>query len=517
MPTRPFAFVSRRLLSLALGVTTALALVACGDSDDSSEDDASTTTAPATSTTAAAATTTKSLVVGYTRTYVQDDRPPPERSRAEISFDRVSFRMTRDDGSGDSAYDAATGQAYEWFRGQKAGQEKATLISGLATGGPGGDPLSDGPTAEPGILIGALGRAGDPRVTTITRQGRPAWHYDGPMVGDSHGGATIEGESVYNDRAVFDVDKATGAVLLLSYSGKGQDTGISKETYRFEATSVEERPSEDRARYRPEAPGSARIDRRDYGFRAMTLDEMAATAGYDVLVPSSVPAGYELAEVVFNEKEEFGSGAEGSNPSPTRVTSMLWRHADGRSFAVALLPKNGGPKSKGGDAAWSDPYGSEGSELPPEKVSIPIEGRAPLAGELFVAVPSVPHLWGITGDLVVTVDGNLDAAGLKAVAGSLRKHTPAAPSSAAPAECPQIGFTPDSDDVAGDIAATGLDCTEASDLVRRTREQHYALGSPRLFRLDPFTCRAVFEDGPGLANTTYRCEDGPRRVTWRKT
>jgi hypothetical protein len=38
----------------------------------------------------------------------------------------------------------------------------------------------------------------------------------------------------------------------------------------------------------------------------------------------------------------------------------------------------------------------------------------------------------------------------------------------------------------------------------------------RFFRLEPFTCRAARQN-TALESTAYRCDDGPRRVTWQKT
>lgn len=101
------------------------------------------------------------------------------------------------------------------------------------------------------------------------------------------------------------------------------------------------------------------------------------------------------------------------------------------------------------------------------------------------------------------------------MAGSLKKHPkPAAP--AAPTKCQQIGFTPNSDDVAGDITASGMDCTEASDVVRRVRERHDPVAGRRFFRSPPFTCRGMRQT-TALESTAYRCDDGSRRVTWTKT
>jgi hypothetical protein len=507
------------VLVLTLGVLGA------GCNAGGEQDDAATTT----SSSAAGPTTTgppapRAVAVAYTRTYVPEPgvpAEPPERFHAEISLDGASFRMTSDDGSRDLAFDAGRGRAYEWSKAQDELEETVSLSTGLATGGPDHHGLSDGPDVPTAVLVRALGRTGDSRVTTGTSHGRPAWHYDGPMSGDVLGGDPVE------DHVVADVDQASGALLLQVMSAKG------KETRRLEATSIESRPTEDRSRYHPAVPPTAKVQSEDHGFVAMTLDELATSAGYDVLVPGQVPAGFELDEVVFDEKKPLFTGAEALNPAPAKVASLRWRGPNGASFTVTLRPENGDPKAKEEGSEWSDPFGGEGTLLPATKVSLPLEGRPALAGEVYVAAPAAPHLWGITGDLVVTVDGDLDAAGLKAVAGSLRKHPKPAAASAPPVKCPPVGFTPNSDDVAGDITATGVDCTEASALVRRAREQHDPVTGRRFFQLPPYTCRAARGTGgvpptsaagaardsqdTALESTAYRCDDRARRVTWNKT
>jgi hypothetical protein len=55
-------------------------------------------------------------------------------------------------------------------------------------------------------------------------------------------------------------------------------------------------------------------------------------------------------------------------------------------------------------------------------VNLPLAGRAPLDGTVVVDAPFVPHLWGITGDIVVTVSGDLPRAELERVAASLKPH-----------------------------------------------------------------------------------------------
>jgi hypothetical protein len=496
---------NKGLVALVVGTLGVLGIGcnADGDQDDTRADSTS-STAPTPSSTAASPPPGV-VAVAYTRTYVDEEQnAPPEKFHAEVSLDGASFRMTADDGSRDLAYDAASGTAYEWGKAQDGSLESYSRFKGLASGGPDHHGLTDGPDLPLAVFVRTLGRTGDSRVTTVTSHGRPAWHYDGPMAGDVLGGEPVE------DHVVADVDQASGVLLLQIISAKG------KPTRRIEATSIESRPTEDRSRYRPDPPATATIDsEEDHGFQPMTLDELASAAGYDVLVPGAVPAGFGLDEVLFNAERQLYTGAEALNPAPARVTSLRWQGPNGTSFTVTLRPENGDPKAKQDGAEWSDPFGSEGTVLEATKVSLPLEGRKALAGELILASPAAPHLWGVTGDLVVTVDGDLDADGLRSVAGSLRKH-PKPASSAAPVKCPQIGFTPNSDDVAADIEATGVDCDEASALVRKVRDRRGVVGEQRNFTLPPWSCRAARGD-TALESTAYRCDDGARRVTWQKT
>jgi anti-sigma factor RsiW len=58
-----------------------------------------------------------------------------------------------------------------------------------------------------------------------------------------------------------------------------------------------------------------------------------------------------------------------------------------------------------------------------QPVRIELAGRPALEGTVVVDGPLTPHLWGITGDLVVTVSGDLSRDELQQVAASLRPHT----------------------------------------------------------------------------------------------
>jgi hypothetical protein len=86
-----------------------------------------------------------------------------------------------------------------------------------------------------------------------------------------------------------------------------------------------------------------------------------------------------------------------------------------------------------------------------------------------------------------------------------------ASASAATRDCGQVGFTPQSDDVAGQITATGVTCRDARRLVRRTE------GRPGS-RFGRWRCSSRKVDDPmGLAHSVYRCRLSTRRfVRWNR-
>lgn len=94
------------------------------------------------------------------------------------------------------------------------------------------------------------------------------------------------------------------------------------------------------------------------------------------------------------------------------MTSLTWR-LGAQEFTVDLRPTGGMPE-------WGDPFGAEGMVPGAHPVHIELPGRPALDGTVVVDGPLTPHLWGITGDVVVTVSGDLSRDELQRVAASLR-------------------------------------------------------------------------------------------------
>jgi hypothetical protein len=85
-------------------------------------------------------------------------------------------------------------------------------------------------------------------------------------------------------------------------------------------------------------------------------------------------------------------------------------------------------------------------------------------------------------------------------------------------ECADVGFAPNTDNVAGSIVATGLGCAEAEALVRKVGAQVGAIGGPSRVEADGFVCvRTSQYEGMGLPSSTFLCTSGSRQVSFVRT
>jgi hypothetical protein len=319
-----------------------------------------------------------------------------------------SYRWTSTDGGGDIAYDATTARhVHVMTHGDGASKEhpNAFVAAAVPVGGPfqgvsTPDPL--GPIAD---FVVALARGGDPRITTALAAGRPAWHYDGPIVQDRLGGDGAP------NHVVADVDPISG--VLLQLTRRIDDLVVN----RFTASGVTVSDQIDRSRYQLTPPPGSKTTPVMIRFVPQSLDEAAAGLPYDLLVPTQVPDGFTLDSVnsvAVDREVGAPTGPEGVNAPSKPVVNMTWRRGP-FTFTVTLRPSEGHPD-------WNDPLGVEGLVLDAQPVHLPLSGRPQLDGEVAVDPPIEPHLWGVTGDIVVTVSGDLPKAQLEQVAGSLQRH-----------------------------------------------------------------------------------------------
>jgi len=91
--------------------------------------------------------------------------------------------------------------------------------------------------------------------------------------------------------------------------------------------------------------------------------------------------------------------------------------------------------------------------------------------------------------------------------------------SAAPAtaECNDVGFAPNSDNMASDIVARGLSCEEAGAVVRKAGGPLGPLGGAARGEADGFTCIRTSQEDTGLPSARYECTRGGQRITFTRT
>ncbi len=80
-------------------------------------------------------------------------------------------------------------------------------------------------------------------------------------------------------------------------------------------------------------------------------------------------------------------------------------------------------------------------------------------------------------------------------------------------ECKTVGFTPNSEDAASSIKATGLSCAEAEAFVRIAGRRTSA-GGPGQLDVEGYHCVQVRAVQEPLPQAFYECTNGPRKVTF---
>lgn len=83
-------------------------------------------------------------------------------------------------------------------------------------------------------------------------------------------------------------------------------------------------------------------------------------------------------------------------------------------------------------------------------------------------------------------------------------------------ECDTVAFTPNSEDAASSITATGLTCDEAEDFVRIAGSRTSS-GGPAQLDVEGYRCVRVRSTEDPLPQAFYECTSGAKRVTFVRT
>jgi hypothetical protein len=160
-------------------------------------------------------------------------------------------------------------------------------------------------------------------------------------------------------------------------------------------------------------PLGADVVRSDDGFRHVPLHTVAGTVGYAPLVPQWVPDGYRLVEVAV-ARAAGPTGKEAGNPPSRMVVSLSYRRGLDQFLVTTRLRDAG---------TWGDPLATgEGFVDRPETLRIDAGALRGARAELLIDPRGTPHVWTLTRDLVVTVNGDLTRAELVRITNSLRER-----------------------------------------------------------------------------------------------
>jgi hypothetical protein len=324
---------------------------------------------------------------------------------------RGDLSMRQEDGLNSLAYDADEG--IERSLNQSASMGGNTLFAaerrGLAPGPPDPGPSESLLHRNFGSVVRALLAAEDPRVTETTYEDRAAWR----LAIDVRPNQIVP--ELSGDRFVVTVDQESGLPLRIAELKDGE----LLDEIRLEDLEVNPKLHEEDLAVR--FPPDAEVSRTDDGFRRVELADVESIVGYAPLVPTSVPDGYELAEVAVAERAT-PTGVEGGNPQSQMVVSLAYRRGLERFIVTTRLSHVVAPgePTRAPEELWSDPLGTgEGYRDEPERIVLSGGALDGLEVELLIAPRNTPHIWGRTDNLVVTVAGDLSRSELVVVAESL--------------------------------------------------------------------------------------------------
>jgi hypothetical protein len=318
------------------------------------------------------------------------------------------LRLAGPSGDETITYDASAGIVRSAQRSASAGGDTIFYAErrGVAPGPPDLGPPTWPLHEDFGAFVRALLASDDPRVREVVYRGRPAWRVEVDAVRNA-----IVPEFT-GDRFEITVDRETG--MPVSVVERKNDAVLRE--LRVENLAV----NADLAAgtFRLDFPPGAEVSRSDDGFRRMGLSQVSALVGYEPLLPTWAPDGYEPAVVAVATKGG-PTGVEAGNPESRMVVSFVYRRGFDQFLVTTRLarPSGAGP-------VWSDPLATgEGFVDRREQVALRTGALRSARAELVIVPRSLPHLWAVDDELVVTVAGDLSRAELLRVAESLKRRT----------------------------------------------------------------------------------------------
>jgi hypothetical protein len=304
---------------------------------------------------------------------------------------RGDFRLDSITRGGSTVYDAQEGVERSFHPSESipdSGPLFASERRGLAPGPPDAGPASSILDRGLGSVVRALAAGGEGTVKEITYEGKPAWLLDTDIR------INLIVPDLSPNQLRVTVDQETGFPVRVVARHDGE---FVWET-RIEDLEVD--GPVPAGAFSLAFPPDARVFRTDLGFRRLSLSEIEGFVGYDPLVPSWVPGGYDPAEATASRKGST-TGSEASNPPVGDVVSLSYRRGLDQ-FIVTTRPVGPDP------SLWGDPLASgEGYRDEPDHIIFQSGALAGETGNLLIDPLAIPHVWIKTDRLIVTVSGDL--------------------------------------------------------------------------------------------------------------
>ena len=263
---------------------------------------------------------------------------------------------------------------------------------GLAPGWPDAAPAGWVIRRDLGSVVAALSADPDAKIEEIDFGGSPAWTLRTPT-----GNPGEERE--------ITVDRGTGIPVRDRRLRDGRFAG----EWRIERLQIDAGRNET---FRLQPRKGQQQTRFDMGFERMSIERAETVVGYEPLLPTWLPPGFELGDVGVARTSRPTGDEQHQNPESRNVVSLRYQRGLDQIVVTTRLT---GPDP----SLWGDPViGSSVHARTPVRLRF-VKGA--LRDAVLVIDPnSVPHIWAIAGPLVVTIAGNVDGEELERIAASLR-------------------------------------------------------------------------------------------------
>jgi hypothetical protein len=318
--------------------------------------------------------------------------------------DRVGGDLPEGSGQTIETYDATAGvsryyqeeYSHEDESGKTWSAESAMEDRGLAAGPP---DWYIGVEFGHGAVARAAGSLATGTVKGVVYDGRPAWVVTAAIPHEKGRGSVGLNQTCDRpiSRIAVTVDEATGyPVRIQEYAH-----GVVHYEVRLEGVKIDEPIPVDTFTIEREEGWP---ESNDLGYRDCALEDLAGLVGYDPRLPAWLPSGFAMTRITYapvTAEDTYNPSINGSDVANVRYErgfesiTVTARHATKPHLSAVTDP-----------FAYVGNYSPEDAP-PPDERRIEAGAYAGATARVVTSQVVVPHLWLVSGDVMVTVAGDL--------------------------------------------------------------------------------------------------------------